>query len=285
MKFSFTKMHGLGNSYVYVDLFQEIMDESKLSAIARQVSSINTGIGSDGLILIQPSEQADLGMRIFNKDGSEGQSCGNGLRCVAKYAYEQGIVQSKQFTIETKANIVDAEVAVENSCVELVTINMGKPILQRNLIPMVGALTEQVIAEAFTVNGIQLNVTAVSMGNPHAIFFVDKLKETDVLEIGPLIEKDDRFPDGVNVEFIEVVSPTEINFSVWERGSGVTQACGTGACASVVAAILTNQVSKNEEITVHLPGGDLYIKWDNHDYVWMTGDAETIATGVYYASI
>ncbi|WP_419720205.1 diaminopimelate epimerase, partial [Oceanobacillus massiliensis] len=230
MEIPFIKMHGLGNNYIYIDLFQHQLDENLLSNIAEKVSNVNTGIGSDGMILIHPSEHADLGMRIFNKDGSEGKSCGNGLRCTAKYAYEHGIISKEKFTIETKANIVESEVLLADGQVQEITINMGAPLLRRMDIPMMGNDDSQVVSEPFIVNGKKLEVTAVSMGNPHAVFFVDNIHDAPLHELGPVIEKDMRFPEGVNVEFIEVVSANEINFAVWERGSGITQACGTGAC-------------------------------------------------------
>ncbi|WP_164668259.1 diaminopimelate epimerase [Virgibacillus doumboii] len=281
MEIPFTKMHGLGNNYIYIDLFNFDIAEEHLSGLARNVSNVNTGIGSDGMILIQPSKAADVGMRIFNSDGSEAKSCGNGLRCVAKYAYEQGLVSGEHFHIETIVNIVEAEVKTESGVVQEVTINMGQPVLERSLIPMQGADVPEVIAEPFIVGDQQLNVTAVSMGNPHAVFFVDSINDAPLYELGPVIEKDQRFPDGVNVEFIETVSRNELNFRVWERGSGITQACGTGACASVVAAVLNEKAKRDEDITVHLSGGDLTIKWDNFGDVWMTGGAEVIATGTY----
>nr|WP_163971552.1 diaminopimelate epimerase [Oceanobacillus halotolerans] len=284
MEIPFTKMHGLGNNYIYIDLFEYDLEEDILADLAKSVSNVNTGIGSDGLILIHPTEQADVGMRIFNKDGSEGQSCGNGLRCVAKYAYESGIVQEESFNIETRANIVEATVRVEESIVTEITINMGEPILRRSQIPMLGNDDPQVLQEPFIVNETQLEVTALSMGNPHAVFFVDRIEEAPLYEFGPIIEKDPLFPNGVNVEFIEVVSEDEINFRVWERGSGVTQACGTGACAAVVAAALNQKIQRNKEVLVHLQGGDLKIKWDDDGKVWMTGEAEIIASGVFYYS-
>lgn len=278
-------MHGLGNNYIYIDLFGFDIAEEHLPQLAREVSDVYTGIGSDGMILIQPSDVADVGMRIFNKDGSEGQSCGNGLRCVAKYAYEHGIVVRKNFQIETRANIVEAQVMVEADVVQEITINMGNPILERSTIPMIGEDVPQVVAESFIAGDTELKLTAVSMGNPHAIFFVNCIDRAPLYELGPVIEKDQRFPDGVNVEFIEVISSMELNFQVWERGSGVTQACGTGACAAVVAAVLNGKVKRNEDITVHLQGGDLVIKWDDDGPVWMTGGAEVIATGTYIFKI
>ncbi|MFC4023711.1 diaminopimelate epimerase [Oceanobacillus longus] len=281
MEIPFIKMHGLGNNYIYIDLFQHNLEEEKLADIAEKVSNVNTGIGSDGMILIHPSDKADLGMRIFNKDGSEGMSCGNGLRCTAKYAYEHGIVAKDKFTISTKANVVESEVTVNGDQVEEITINMGAPYLRRMDIPMMGNDDPKVISEPFIISGQKLEVTAVSMGNPHAVFFVDSIGEAPLYELGPKIEKDMRFPEGVNVEFIEVVSQNEINFCVWERGSGVTQACGTGACAAVVASVLNEYVKRDEDIVVHLAGGDLTIKWDEKGDVWMTGGADVIATGTF----
>jgi len=282
----FIKMHGLGNSYIYIDLFKYQIEEELLPDIARKVSSVNTGIGSDGMILIHPSDKADVGMRIFNKDGSEGQNCGNGLRCTAKYAYENGIVDKKEFSIETKATIVEAQVVLKEEQVCEITINMGEPILRRKQIPMMGNDDSEVIAESFVINDQKLELTSVSMGNPHAVFFVEAIEEAPLYALGPAIEKDSRFPNGVNVEFIEVVSPNELHFRVWERGSGVTQACGTGACASVVASILNQHAKRDEDVLVHLAGGDLTIKWDKKGDVWMTGGAEVIAEGTFqYESV
>ncbi|WP_327608567.1 diaminopimelate epimerase [Virgibacillus tibetensis] len=274
-------MHGLGNNYIYIDLFKFNLEEEMLPDIAIEVSNVNTGIGSDGLILIHPSNKADLGMRIFNKDGSEGQSCGNGLRCTAKYAYENGIIDKEIFRIETKANIVEASVVQEQGVVNEIKVDMGKPALRRADVPMMGGDDAQVVDEPFQVGDELLQVTAVSMGNPHAVFFVDDITKAPLYELGPAIEKDRRFPHGVNVEFIEKVTENELNFRVWERGSGITQACGTGACAAVVASVLNNYVKRNEEVVVHLQGGDLIIKWDENGHVWMTGGAEVIASGMY----
>lgn len=285
MEIPFIKMHALGNNYIYVDLFQYDLPEELLSDIAIKVSNVHTGIGSDGLILIHPSEKAEVGMRIFNKDGSEGKNCGNGLRCTAKYAYEAGIVSKTQFTIETKSGIVRARVKEDNYKVDEVTVEMGKPILRRSLIPMVGTDLDRVIHEPFVVAGEELFVTAVSMGNPHAVFFVDDIDEAPLYTLGEKIEKDSRFPEQVNVEFVEVVNDAELNFRVWERGSGVTLACGTGACAAVVAATLNNYIPKDKAITVNLQGGDLVIRWDYNDHIWMTGEAKIVATGIYHYEI
>ncbi len=282
MKIPFTKMHGLGNSYIFINLFDYAIKEEYLHDLAIAVADKDFGIGSDGLILIHPTDVADVGMRIFNNDGSEGKNCGNGLRCVAKFAYENNLVKKKQFTIETKAGNVVAEVHGDRTLINEVTVNMGKPHLLRETIPMEGAKGETVIAEPFTIGTEHLAVTTVSMGNPHAVFFVDEINEAPLTTLGPLIEKDARFPEGVNVEFIEKVNDKEIHFRVWERGSGVTQACGTGACASVVASVLNEKLAKGQEITVHLAGGDLYITWDEEDIVWMRGKAETTIEGIFY---
>lgn len=280
--FSFTKMHGLGNSYIYVNMFEETIPESLFSELAIKVSNVNTGIGADGMILICPSDVAPVKMRIFNSDGSEGKNCGNGLRCVAKYAYEHGLVGERSFLIETLSGLVKAEVFVENGVVTNVTIDMGKPRLKRSDVPMVGEEAEQVVAETMEFAGEAYEITAVSMGNPHVIFYVDDIEKAPVTSLGPVVEKDARFPEGVNVEFVEVVNDRELHFRVWERGSGVTQACGTGACAAVVASVLNGKTARNRETIVHLAGGDLVITWTDEGHVLMTGPAETICTGEYY---
>jgi diaminopimelate epimerase len=281
-QFSFTKMHGLGNNYIYVNMFEETIPEERLSDLAVKVSNVHTGIGSDGLILICPSDKAPVKMRIFNNDGSEGKNCGNGLRCVAKYAYEHKLVNEKVFPIETLSGLVQAEVHDENGIVKSVTIDMGQPRLKRSEIPMIGEETEQVVSEKIEFQGKTYEMTAVSMGNPHVIFYVHDINQAPVTTLGPVVEKDSRFPEGINVEFVEVVSPTELNFRVWERGSGVTQACGTGACAAVVASVLNRKTERNKETIVHLAGGDLVINWTKEGNVLMTGPCETICTGVYY---
>jgi len=281
-EFRFTKMHGLGNNYIYVNMFEETLEESKLSEIAIQVSNVHTGIGSDGLILICPSDKAPVKMRIFNNDGSEGKNCGNGLRCVAKYAYEHNLVNETKFMIETLSGLVEAEVHVKDGKVQSVTVDMGKPKLKKKDIPMAGEENELTINEPIEFNGGTYNGTAVSMGNPHIIFYVDNIEEAPVTSLGPIVEKDSRFPEGVNVEFVEVVNEQEIHFRVWERGSGVTQACGTGACAAVVASVLNGHTTKGKETIVHLAGGDLIIKWQEDDRVFMTGPAETICDGSFF---
>lgn len=275
-------MHALGNNYIYVNLFDVDLEEVVLPDLAKKVSDINTGVGADGLILIHPSDVADIRMQIFNKDGSEAKNCGNGLRCVAKFAFENYLVSTKRFRIETYANIIEAEVSVDSGVVHSVTVNMGEPILRRSLIPMTGKDISEVISEPFDAGRSAMKLTAVSMGNPHGVFFVDDIEKAPLYELGPVIETDERFPDRVNVEFVEVVSGGEFNIRVWERGSGVTRACGTGACASVVAAVLNGKSQKDRPVMVHLNGGDLTVKWSADGSVWMTGEAEVIADGEFY---
>ncbi|MFX3622858.1 MAG: diaminopimelate epimerase [Ectobacillus sp.] len=281
-QFAFTKMHGLGNNYIYVNMFEEHLEEGMLAELAQKVSDVNTGIGSDGMILVCPSEHAPVKMRIFNKDGSEAKSCGNGLRCVAKYAYEHKLVDDTVFQIETISGLVTAEVTAEEGKVTYVTIDMGRPRLSRSDIPMLGEGEMPFIRESVLFDGEQYELTAVSMGNPHAVILVDDIEKAPLTTLGPVLEKHEMFPESVNVEFVEIVSESEMNFRVWERGSGVTQACGTGACAAVVAAVLNGRIKKGTEAVVHLAGGDLFITWTEEGTVLMKGPAETICTGVYY---
>ncbi|TSB48204.1 diaminopimelate epimerase [Alkalicoccobacillus porphyridii] len=279
---NFTKMHGLGNSYIYIDLFKEDLNEETLPELAIKVADKNTGIGSDGMILIGPSEIADVSMRVFNNDGSEAMNCGNGLRCVAKFAYENNYVSQTVFKIETKGGLVEATVHPDqNQKVPTVTINMGAPRLNRSQIPMIGSQKDQVVNEPFQLNEQDIHLTAVSMGNPHAVLFTDNIQSIPLLVVGPALEKHSRFPEWVNVEYVEVVSENEIHFRVWERGTGITQACGTGACAAVVATILNGFSQKGKEVKVHLLGGDLHITWKENGDVLMNGAAETICEGVW----
>jgi diaminopimelate epimerase len=280
----FTKMHGLGNNYIYVNMFEENIAEADMPKLAVNVSNPYTGIGSDGMILICPSDKATVKMRIFNNDGSEAKNCGNGLRCVAKYAFENGIANEKEFDIETLGGLVTAKLTTEQeNKVRLVTVNMGNPMLTPDQVPVKGfSNKETIVNEPVTFKDTELNMTAVSMGNPHAVFFVENIEEAPLYTLGPIIEKDSMFPDWVNAEFVEMVSESEMHFRVWERGSGITQACGTGACAAAVAAILNGKSERNTDITVHLAGGDLIINWQDNGNVLMTGPAEVICTGEYF---
>ncbi|MDR0125399.1 diaminopimelate epimerase [Bacillus zhangzhouensis] len=280
--FQFTKMHGLGNNYIYVNQMKEQLPEEQLSEIAIRVSSVYTGIGSDGMILICPSDVAPVKMRIFNNDGSEGKNCGNGLRCVAKYVYEHQIVTDTTFQIETLSGLVEATVHIKDDHVQLVTVDMGKPRFEKEAMPMLGEPASTTINEALGFGTATLNGTAVSMGNPHIVFYLEDIEKAPLDTLGPIIEKHDMFPEGVNVEFVERVSETELHFRVWERGSGITQACGTGACAAAVSTIVNGHAKKETDMTVHLAGGDLIIRWKDNDHVLMTGPAETICDGIFY---
>ncbi|MFD2705422.1 diaminopimelate epimerase [Salibacterium lacus] len=284
----FTKMHGLGNSYVYVDGFEEVVEEAGLSALARDVSDKNTGIGSDGLILIGPSDTADIKMRVFNADGSEAKNCGNGIRCAVKLAYENGRVFSPRIEVETLGGIMKAVLNEGDTGKKRadVTVDMGGPHLRKQDVPMIiaGDPASDTVEEPFEISGSTLLLTTLSMGNPHAVLFVEDLEKAPVAEIGPLLENHSMFPERANIEFVEMVNGREMNFRVWERGSGITQACGTGACAAVTAACLTGRSRQGEELLVHLEGGDLRITWDHEGHVWMKGPAETICHGDYIFS-
>ncbi|MBB5150161.1 MULTISPECIES: diaminopimelate epimerase [Ureibacillus] len=276
----FTKMHGLGNNYIFINLLENTLQEQILPTLAKNLSDVRFGIGSDGMILICDSKVADFRMRIFNADGSEGKNCGNGLRCVAKYLYDHQFIDSTCFTIETLGGIVEVHISQENTKeVEFVTVDMGEPKLLKGMIPMKGDPTTKTINEPLTIGGNVYYLTCVSMGNPHAIMFVDDVHNVPLETIGPMIEFSDLFPERVNVGVVEVKNDNEIDYRVWERGSGLTMACGTGACAAVVAATLNGKLKQNQVITVHLPGGDLEIHWDEHNHVWKKGRAEYICHG------
>jgi diaminopimelate epimerase len=273
----FAKMHGLGNDFVLINCLEEVVEEP--SDLAEKIYDRNFGIGADGLVLILPSEleEADFRMRIFNPDGSEPEMCGNAIRCFAKYLYERELTTKTKLNIETLAGIIKPEVILEDGAVKLIKVDMGQPRLKRSEIPMAGPESEQVVGETLDVDGEEFEITCVSMGNPHAVIFVDDAEEAPVREMGPKIETHQSFPEDINVEFIEVLNEDEIKMRVWERGAGVTLACGTGACASTVACIL-NELTDNK-LTVHLLGGDLIINWAEDNHVYMTGPAEEVFTG------
>jgi len=273
----FTKMHGAGNDYVYVNCFDESLPED-IASLAMAVSDRHKGIGSDGLILICPSEKADARMRMFNADGSESEMCGNGVRCVAKYVYDHGIAKQQTLKIETGAGVLHLDLELAGSRVSQVRVNMGQPILKSAEIPTLLPGDPPVDAD-LDLGDQSLKVTCVSMGNPHCITFVDELNDHWVHGIGPKVEVHPMFPNRVNAEFIEVVSPSELKMRVWERGSGETQACGTGACASAVAGVLTGRSERN--VLIHLPGGDLRLEWAEAGEVYMTGPAVEVYEGVW----
>jgi len=272
----FTKMHGAGNDYVYVNCFEEPVENPEQVAV--NVSNRNFGIGSDGLILILPSERADVRMRMFNADGSESEMCGNGIRCVAKYAYDHGLVTKKEITAETGAGILDLQLFTNASNrVDKVRVNMGVPRLTRAEIPMQGNGSDRVVAEPLNIMHTSFNITCVSMGNPHCVIFVDDVERLQLQKYGPLIENHDIFPRRTNVEFVRVISPAEVRQRTWERGAGETLACGTGASAVCVAGALNGLTEKR--ILNHLSGGDLELEWAEDGNVYMTGPAVEVFSG------
>ncbi len=270
----FTKMHGIGNDYVYVDCFEHSVADPP--ALARRVSPRNTSIGADGLILIGPSDVADCRMEMYNADGGRGEMCGNGIRCVAKYAYEHGRARVNPMRIETDAGIKEITLHLDENSVRTATVDMGEPILDGPLIPVAAA--GQIIAADLEVAGRVYQITCVSMGNPHCVVFVDDPTDLDLRSLGPRFETHPFFPKGVNTEFVRVDSETSLTMRVWERGSGETAACGTGACAVLVAAVLNRH--SRRAATVHLNGGDLQIEWRESDgHVLMSGAAEEVFHG------
>jgi len=279
MKIDFVKMHGLGNDFILIDcLHKSLGDSSFLSYLAKKLCDRNFGTGSDGLILILPSSNTDLKMRIFNSDGSEAQMCGNGIRCFAKYAYENKLVSKNKFTVETLAGIITPELIFKDKEISGIKVDMGIPKLKRREIPMEGKNAPTVVDETFKIDSKYVfKITCVSMGNPHCIIFVNNVQSIPVDEIGPKIENHPLFPEKTNVEFIQVLNKQEINFRVWERGVGETLACGTGACAALVAAVLNKKTDR--EAIIHLRGGDLDIQWADDGHVYMTGPAELIFKG------
>lgn len=271
----FTKMHGCGNDYVYVNCMEKMLEDP--DQVSRFVSDRHFGVGSDGLILICPSDQADFRMAMYNADGSEGEMCGNGIRCVAKYVYDYGLTDQTSISVETKGGIKYLDLTVKEGKVSLVKVNMGSPILKPSLIP-IRSEKEQFVDEPVTVDGKVYRMTGVSMGNPHVVTFVDDTASLNLEKIGPSFENHELFPNRINTEFVQVLSRHEINMRVWERGSGETLACGTGTCASAVACVLSGKT--DEHLTVHLLGGDLEIFYDRaNDTVWMTGPASVVFDG------
>lgn len=272
----FTKMQGLGNDYVYVNCFREkIADPSRLAV---KISDRHFGVGSDGLILINPSDKADFEMEMYNADGSRGEMCGNGIRCVAKYVYDYGLTDQTSISVETLGGIKYLDLTVKDGKAVLVKVDMGKPELSPEKIPVVSA-GEKVVDEPIDVDGQNYRMTCVSMGNPHAVVYVDcDVRDLPLEEIGPKFENHERFPNRVNTEFVRVLDRRTVEMRVWERGSGETLACGTGACAVAVSCVLNGLTE--DEVTVKLLGGDLQIKWDREkDTVFMTGPAEVVFDG------
>ena len=275
-RLKFTKMHGAGNDYIYINCFEETVKNPEKLAI--KVSDRHFGIGSDGLILISPSDKADFKMNIYNADGSEGMMCGNGIRCVSKYVYDNGMTDKDEISVETRSGIKLIKMNVENGKVISARVNMGEPILEAEKIPTKFD-GENVIRQKLTIDEKEYEVTCVSMGNPHCIVYVDDVKDIDLEKIGPKFENNEMFPERINTEFVHVVSDTELDMRVWERGSGETLACGTGSCAVTVASVLCGYCKRNTEIKINLLGGTLTDIWTEGGDVYMTGPAATVCTG------
>ncbi len=284
MKLNFTKMEGLGNDYVYVNCFKETVDNP--SELSKRVSDRHFGIGSDGLILIKPSQVADFTMEMYNADGSQSEMCGNGIRCVGKYVYDYGLTDKEEISVETLAGIkylkfvIDKKDASDRGTVAMVTVNMGEPIFAPAEVPVaIGEDLDKVVDYPVNIDGTSYNITCISMGNPHCITYVEDTDAFPLEEIGPKFESSPLFPRRVNAEFVQVVSRDYLKMRVWERGSGETLACGTGTCATVVASILNGLTE--DEVTVRLLGGELIIKWDREtNLVYMTGPAKVVFDGV-----
>lgn len=275
----FTKMHGIGNDYVYVNCLEEKIENK--SVVARFVSDRHFGIGSDGLICINPSDEADFEMEMYNSDGSRAEMCGNGIRCVGKYVYDYGLTDKTSISIQTLAGIKYLDLTVEDGKVTLVKVNMGAPILTPAEIPVQLSHAkgkDKIVDEPILVDGEIYNITCVSMGNPHTVVFVDDVDNLELEDMGPLFEHYEIFPKKTNTEFVKVIDKTHVQMRVWERGAGETLACGTGACATAVACALNGLTE--DRITVKLLGGDLDIYWDREEnLVYMTGSATTVYDG------
>ena len=272
----FTKMQGIGNDYVYVNCFEEtVADPERVSEI---ISDRHFGIGADGLVLIMPSDKADFRMRMFNADGSEGNMCGNATRCIGKFVYDNHLTDKTSITLETRSGIKKLTLYPENGRVKTVLVDMGKAVLKPADIPM-NVSGDTFINKPITVDGKEVFITAVSMGNPHAVTYVDDVDSLELEKIGPSFENHPLFPERVNTEFIKILDESTMQMRVWERGSGETWACGTGACAATAASVLNGYFPHDKEITVKLRGGDLFITYKSDGTVLMRGPAETIFTG------
>ena len=273
----FTKMQGCGNDYVYINGFEEKIEQEKKPDLVRRLSERHFGIGSDGVIFINPSEIADFEMEMYNADGSRSEMCGNGIRCVAKYVFDKKMVNRNEFTIESFGKIKDITIIEEAGAAKLIKVGMGSPMLRTEEIPAVYD-ADTIIAKPIDVDGTIWEGTCVSMGNPHVVLFVDDVKKLDLENIGPKFENHPMFPNRTNTEFVKVIDDHTLQMRVWERGSGETWACGTGACATAVAAVENGYCKKGEDITVHLRGGDLIINYTD-ERVLMTGPATKVFDG------
>lgn len=274
----FTKMHGIGNDYIYINCMESIPD--RLPELAEEMSDRHFGVGGDGIVLICPSDKADFRMRMFNNDGSEARMCGNASRCIAKYVHDHKLTEKTRISLETLSGIkvLSLNMSTDGE-VESVTVDMGEPELTAAQVP-VRCASERMMETPVATSWGDVEVTAVSMGNPHGVVFVDRIEDVPFETLGPELEKHPMWPDRANIEFLQVISPSEARMRVWERGTGETLACGTGACASAVAAALTGRCGR--EVTVHLRGGDLNIRWAENNHVLMTGSATEVFEGNYY---
>lgn len=274
----FTKMHGIGNDYIYINCMESVPE--RLPDLAIEMSDRHFGVGGDGIVLICPSEIADFRMRMFNNDGSEARMCGNASRCIAKYVHDHGLTDKQRINLETLSGIKVLSLNMNDEGeVESVTVDMGEPELEAASVPVVTA-SEKMIEETVETSSGSVKVTAVSMGNPHGVIFVDRIEDVDFDKLGPELEHHPMWPDRANIEFLQILSPSEARMRVWERGTGETLACGTGACASAVAAALTGRCDR--KVTIHLRGGDLTIEWCADGHVMMTGSATEVFEGEYY---
>lgn len=274
----FTKMHGIGNDYIYINCMESMPD--RLPELAEEMSDRHFGVGGDGIVLICPSDKADFRMRMFNNDGSEARMCGNASRCIAKYVHDHKLTEKTRISLETLSGIkvLSLNMSTDGE-VESVTVDMGEPELSAAEVP-VRCAAERMMETPVATSWGDVEVTAVSMGNPHGVVFVDRIEDVPFETLGPELEKHPMWPDRANIEFLQVISPSEARMRVWERGTGETLACGTGACASAVAAALTGRCGR--EVTVHLRGGDLNIRWAENNHVLMTGSATEVFEGNYY---
>lgn len=278
MQFKFSKWHGCGNDFVFVNGFNENVDG--ISASATAICDRKFGVGADGVILILPSEKCDFRMQIFNSDGSEAEMCGNGIRCFARYAYENKLTDKLSFTVETKAGIITPQIIIDDNKTKSVCVNMGQPVLEGEKIPVQGFGNSHIVSEAITVDGSKFDITCVSMGNPHCVIFVSDINKIDIKKWGPILENYKIFPNKTNVEFVQVINRKHLRMRVWERGAGITLACGTGACATLTAAVLNNLSERKAKL--ELDGGDLSIEWNASDNnIYMTGPATKVFEGIY----
>lgn len=278
---NFTKMHGQGNDFVIIDGSKEKVSDYSKAAI--EICDRHYGIGADGFVILLPSKTHDFRMRIFNSDGSEAEMCGNVTRCMARYVYERGLTKKTKITLETLAGTIVPELMIKDGVIESVCVDMGEPRLLRREIPMTGDGDERAVSVELPVGEKKYTVTCVSMGNPHCVTFVDAMDEVELSKIGPQIEKHPWFPRKINVEFVQVLGPQEMRMRVWERGAGITLACGTGTSATLAAAVLSGKTDR--QALVHLDGGDLFVEWREDNHIYMSGPAVEVYSGNYHKSL